>query len=46
MRKSKVKKIVSKKLDPRQKQTQKQIVNINIEKPKTRKKELSQKRNQ
>ena len=48
MRKSKIKKTASKKVDtraaavdsprPRQKQTQKQIVNINIEKPKTRKK--------
>ena len=48
MRKSKNKKTVLKKVEPRQKQTQKQIVNINIEKssrgtlgkavPKTRKK--------
>lgn len=38
MRKSKTKKTVSKKVEPRQKQIQKQIVNINIEKPKTRKK--------
>lgn len=38
MRKSKSKKTVSKKVEPRQKQTQKQIVNINIEKTKTRKK--------
>jgi len=41
MRKPKIKKNVSKKSKveaPKQKQTQKQIVNINIEKPKTRKK--------